>query len=172
MLRRAIRIHPAGTWVEADAGRTVTLAHADRFRRCMRLQDDAGEPFLLDLPCAVRFGDGDGLALDAGGMLRVVAAPERLAEMRADSPDQLVRLAWHLGNRHHAVQVVDGAIRLPWDHVLVDMLIGLGAVVTAVDAPFFPESEAYGGGGGHDRGHGRRGHDHGHDYELDRDHGC
>jgi urease accessory protein len=181
MLRRAIRILPAGTWAEADADRTVTLNHADRFRRRVQLHDDAGEPFLLDLPRAVQFGDGDGLALDVGGMLRVVAAAERLAEVRARSAEELARLAWHLGNRHQAVQVVVGAIRLPWDHVLVDMLAGLGAVVTAVDAPFSPESGAYGGAGGHghgghDHGHDHRhGHqDHAHDYDLGpvHDHGC
>jgi urease accessory protein len=179
MLRRAIRIHPAGTWSEADADRTVTLNHSDRFRRRVQLHDDAGEPFLLDLPRAVQFGDGDGLAFDVGGMLRVVAAAERLAEVRARSPEELARLAWHLGNRHQAVQVVGGAIRLPWDHVLVDMLVGLGAVVTAVDAPFSPEQGAYGGGGGHgghDHGHSHAYHGHGHAHDCDlgpvHDHGC
>lgn len=166
----------------------MTLTHADRFRRRVQLHDDCGEPFLLDLPRAVQFDDGDGLALDAGGMLRVVAATERLAEVRAGSPDELARLAWHLGNRHQAVQIVDGAIRLPWDHVLVDMLVGLGAKVTQVDAPFSPESGAYGAAGGHghahddhghglDHGHAQAGahgqrHDHGEDYGLDHDHGC
>lgn len=140
----------------------------------MQLHDDAGEPFLLDLPRTVQLGDGDGLVLDVGGMLRVVAAAERLAEVRARSPEELARLAWHLGNRHQAVQVVGGAIRLPWDHGLVDMLVGMGAVVTVVDAPFFPEAGAHGSGAGHDHDHRHGHHDHAHDCDLGpvHDHGC
>lgn len=157
MLRRAIHTHAAGSWPETAAAGTVTLSWDDRFRRRVRMTDDAGTPFLLDLPRARVLNDGDGLELDGGGYLRVRAAPERLAEVRCSDAAALARVAWHLGNRHLPIEIADGAVRLRWDHVIVAMLAGLGAEVRAVDAPFTPEGGAYDGGGGdggEDHGHG------------------
>lgn len=167
MTRRAVQAIPAGHWPEAEAVATVTLSHDDRFRRRIRLTDDAGAAFLLDLPRAVALEHGDGLALEEGGFIRVAAAHEKLAEVRCADATDLARVAWHLGNRHLPVEIRDGTVRLRWDHVIVDMLHGLGAAVTAVDAPFSPESGAYAGGGGQ---HHHHGHDHGHDHDHGHHH--
>ncbi|HYG90255.1 MAG TPA: urease accessory protein UreE [Azospirillum sp.] len=158
MIRRAIEAHPAGSWPEGEAVGSVTLTYDDRFRRRVRLTDDAGEAFLLDLPRARVLNDGDGLALEGGGYLRVRAAPERLAEVHCHGEGELARVAWHLGNRHLPVEIGRGVVRLRWDHVIVDMLHGLGAHVHEVLAPFTPEQGAY-SGGHHYHGHD---HDHGH----------
>ncbi|CCG08194.1 urease accessory protein UreE [Pararhodospirillum photometricum] len=145
-MRRAHHVHPAGGWPLAEATATLTLPYAERHRRRLRLDDDAGHDFLLDLPHAAQLQDGDGLALDGGGYIRVIAAAEDVAEVYCPTPEMLARIAWHIGNRHMAVQVLEGGrLRLPWDHVLVEMLAGLGAPVNRVQAPFQPESGAYAG---------------------------
>ena len=143
MLRRATRVHPTGHWPQADAAGSVTLAFDDRFRRRIQLTDDSGAPFLLDLARAVVLNHGDTLELDDGTFLQVRAADEDLAEVSCDAPETLARIAWHLGNRHLPVQIGASGIRLRWDHVIVDMLKGLGADVARVKAPFTPESGAY-----------------------------
>src|SRR4051794_30510543 len=147
MPRRATRILPNGRWTETSASATVTLAFDDRYRRRIQLTDDAGVPFLLDLARPAVLADGDGLLLDDGGIIAVRAAAEDLAEVAAEIPGALVRIAWHLGNRHLPVQLLPDAIRLRWDPVIVDMLHGLGARVARIQAPFDPESGAYAGGG-------------------------
>lgn len=143
MLRRATRVHPTGHWPQADAAGSVTLAFDDRFRRRIQLNDDSGEPFLLDLVRAVVLNDGDALELDDGTLLTVRAAEEDLAEVRCATPETLARIAWHLGNRHLPVQIAGDAVRLRWDHVIADMLTGLGADVVRLRAGFTPESGAY-----------------------------
>lgn len=143
MLRRATRVHPAGHWPQADAAGSVTLAFDDRFRRRIQLNDDSGDPFLLDLARAVVLNDGDALELDDGTLLTVLAAEEDLAEVRCPTPETLARIAWHLGNRHLPVQIAGDAVRLRWDHVIADMLTGLGAEVVRLRAGFTPESGAY-----------------------------
>jgi urease accessory protein len=143
MLRRATRVHPAGHAPSHEAGGTVTLAFDDRFRRRIQLTDDSGAPFLLDLARAVVLNDGDALELDDGTFLEVRAADEDLAEVTCETPETLARIAWHLGNRHLPVQIGTTGIRLRWDHVIADMLTGLGAEVTRLRAPFTPESGAY-----------------------------
>ena len=75
----------------------------------------------------------------------VIAAPEPLAEIRADSPFELVRLAYHLGNRHLPVQLRRGSIRIRRDAVIEDMVRRLGGTIVQVDGPFDPEGGAYGG---------------------------
>ncbi|SMH58055.1 urease accessory protein UreE [Azospirillum agricola] len=171
--RRATRVHARAHWPLERAAGTVTLAFDDRHRRRMAMTDDAGVGFLLDLPRAVALDDGDGLELGDGGILRVVAAPEELMEVRVSGPaEAFARIAWHLGNRHLPVQIVGDTIRLRRDHVIADMLRGLGAEVRDVHLPFMPEGGAYGGqahGGGHGHSHG---HDHhGHDHDHGHDHG-
>jgi urease accessory protein len=145
-MRRADRVRPAGEWPETDAEGTVTLNFDARYRRRLRLVDDAGVPFLLDLERATLLGDGDALLLAEGGCLRVIAAAEPVAEVQTSDLRQLARLAWHLGNRHVAVQILaDGSLRLRRDHVLEEMLEGLGARVVRCEAPFNPEAGAYTG---------------------------
>jgi urease accessory protein len=151
-MRRAVAHHVAGSWPRPAEAGTVTLAFDDRHRRRLVLRDDTGEPFTLDLPRAAALTEGDGLELEGGGFLRVRAAPERLLEVRPVSPVHAARLAWHLGNRHAPVQVLDdGRLRMRPDHVLEAMVRGLGATVTDATAPFHPEIGAYAGGGhGHE----------------------
>ncbi len=122
---------------------TVTLAYVDRHRRRIRLVADSGEAFLLDLPRAHHLVDGDGLELDGGGYLRVRAAPEPVLEIEAAEPADLLRIAWHLGNRHLPLQVAGERLRIRADHVIADMVAGLGGRITRLEAPFDPETGAY-----------------------------
>jgi urease accessory protein len=161
--RRAVRHHAAGTWTDAGGEAvTVTLTYADRYRRRIRLRDDAGAAFVLDLPAAVAMRDGDGLEMADGAFLRVVAGAEPVVDIACADPRHVARMAWHLGNRHLPVEVLaDGlTLRIADDHVIAAMAEGLGGTVTRREATFAPESGAYAGGHGH--GHGlEHGHDHG-----------
>jgi urease accessory protein len=158
-MRRAIAVHRQGAWPEGEALGEVTLTSLDRHRRRLRLISDAGEAVLLDLPQAAALAEGDGLALEGGGYLRIRAAPEPLAEITAADAAALARLAWHLGNRHLPVEIAGAALRIRWDHVIVAMLEGLGARVRRIEAPFDPEAGAY-AGGTHHHGSGDDGHPH------------
>jgi urease accessory protein len=142
-MRRALRVIRAGEWPRESGSGTVTLGFDDRYRRRLRLATDAGEAFLLDLPHASVLQDGDGLALDDGSWLAVRAAPEPLLEIRAASPEQLARFAWHIGNRHLAAQMLADRILIRVDAVIEEMLRGLGAAVRRIDEPFAPERGAY-----------------------------
>jgi len=154
-MRRATQIIPAGEAPKSGAQESVTLAFDDRYRRRIRLTDDRGEDFLLDLGEATRISDGDCLVIEDGGILRVRAADEDVADIRCDRPSETATIAWHLGNRHTPVQVLDNCgLRIRYDHVLVKMAEGLGASVERKKEPFEPEAGAYAGGG---YGHG---HDH------------
>jgi len=150
-MRRAIAVHTRGHWPEEAAVDTVTLPYLDRHRRRIRLVADSGAPFLLDLPRAQHLTEGDGLEFDNGSYIRVSAAAEPVIEIAADSPAELLRIAWHIGNRHLPLQVADGGLRLRADHVIAAMVEGLGGHITRLDAPFDPEIGAYAGGvHGHD----------------------
>jgi urease accessory protein len=113
----------------------------------------AGEDVGLDLPRGTVLRDGDCLASDAGAgeVFRVSAAVEQLLEVRAPDPVSLTRIAYHLGNRHVPVQVGDdgahGWLRIQMDHVLENMVVGLGGRIVLVAMPFDPEGGAYGHGG-------------------------
>ena len=104
MHRASIHL-PAGHWPQEKAAGSVTLDFDARHRRRIRLTGDQGEDVLLDLPLAVAMADGDGLQLEDGRWLRVQAAAEVIVEVRHKAPDQLVRLAWHLGNRHLPTEI-------------------------------------------------------------------
>ena len=144
-MHRAIAAHKSGHWPEEAAIDRVTLAFVDRHRRRLRLVADSGTPFMLDLPRVQHLADGDGLELDDGGYVRVCAAPERVLEIAADGPAELLRVAWHLGNRHLPVQALDGKLRIRDDHVIAHMVEGLGGRITRLNAPFDPETGAYAG---------------------------
>ena len=145
-MRRAIAICPLDPLRQVG---TVTLAAHDRHRRRIRMTDDDGEDFLLDLPSATYLRDGDGLALDDGGIVAVRAALEEVADIHAASPEQAARLAWHVGNRHVPVQIGEGWLRFQTDEVLAKMLRGMGVEVTILSVPFEPEAGAYAGGHSH-----------------------
>jgi urease accessory protein len=92
-----------------------------------------------------RLRHGDLLASNDGLVVRVEAAPERLSIVVSSDPNQLARACYHLGNRHVALQIEPGRLRYLHDHVLDDMMCGLGLAVTVEDGPFEPEPGAYGG---------------------------
>lgn len=141
-MMRAERILPRGTWEAARAVDVITLDYDRRYRRRIRLRTDAARELLLDLPEAVHVRDGDGLDCGAEGIVRVVAATEAIAEITGDAA-LLIRLAWHLGNRHLDVAFGDGALVIRSDHVIEAMVQGLGAQVVRRMATFDPESGAY-----------------------------
>ncbi len=140
---RALRHERRGHWPAQKARATVTLAYDDRHRRRLRLESDAGEPFLLDLAETGVLADGDGLALSDGTWLAVRAKSEPLIEITAANPTALARLAWHLGNRHLPVAIEGTRLLIRNDHVIAAMLEGLGACLRRIEAPFSPERGAY-----------------------------
>jgi urease accessory protein len=159
---RATQVRPQVRWAEAAAD-TVVLGFDDRHRRRMAMTGTRGLEFLLDLEETIALRGGDALVLDDGRLIEVVAAPEPLVEIRCTDPHQLVRVAWHLGNRHLPTQIVGKGLRIRRDHVIEDMVKGLGARVIAIEAPFDPEGGAYAGGGHAAQAHDRHNHDH-HDH--------
>ena len=146
---RAIAVHTRGHWPDEAALDGVTLAYLDRHRRSIRLVADSGTPFLLDLPRAQHLTDGDGLELDNGRYIRVRAAAEPVIEVAADSPTDLLRIAWHIGNRHTPAEITADAIYIEEDHVLAQMVRGQGCSVITVTRPFRPERGAYDHGHAH-----------------------
>jgi urease accessory protein len=159
-------VRPAGSWTGAPAD-SVVLDYDDRHRRRVVMTGVKGLAFLLDLPEATMLRAGDGLALEDGRLVEVVAAPEPLAEIRCKDAIALARIAWHLGNRHLPVELTRRALRIRRDHVIEDMARGLGADVVAIEGPFNPEGGAY-AGPAHEHGHDHR-HEHGH-HRHDHDH--
>ncbi|MDP3526202.1 MAG: urease accessory protein UreE [Hoeflea sp.] len=162
------------TRVFDSAAATITLDETARHRRRMmmvsdRLETGATIAFLLDLPKARLLRHGDGLVLDDGRIIEVRARPEPLMEVKGRDPAHLLALAWQIGNRHLAAEIAAESIRIRRDHVIRAMLLGLGASVTDIEAPFDPEGGAYGGAhaGHHDHGHG----DHRDDGHAHDDHG-
>lgn len=141
---RATRIIPHGDWPAAD---TITLDYHHRHRRRIRLRTDSGADLLLDLAETTHLRDGDGLDCGEHGIVRVIAAAEPLAEITGD-PALLIRLAWHLGNRHLDVAFRGTSLLIRSDHVIEAMVTGLGGTITRSEAAFDPESGAY----AHDHG--------------------
>lgn len=185
---RATAVRARSDW--QDAADSVVLDFDDRHRRRIAMTGTRGLAFLLDLPDAVALRGGDALVLEDGRLVEVVAAPETLIEVRGRDAGDLVRLAWHVGNRHIAAQIMPRAIRIRGDHVIEAMLRQLGASVKEIEAPFDPEGGAYAAssrpeGQGHDHGahdhgahdhaphdHAGHGHDHhGHDHHSHDHHG-
>ena len=158
-MRRASIHFSAGSWPSEKVAGSLTLDYDARHRRRIRLTTDQGEDVLLDLPKAVAMADGDGLQLEDGNWLKVQAAAEPVVEVRHQDPDQRMRLAWHLGNRHLPTEISSGILYIRPDHVIEDMLQHLGADLQKVWAPFQPEGGAY-GGHGHQHAHDDSGHDH------------
>jgi urease accessory protein len=139
---RATRVQGQHRWSQPPAD-TVVLGFDDRHRRRMAMTGTRGLEFLLDLENAVALRGGDALVLDDGRLVEVVAAPEPLAEIRCNDPQHLVRVAWHLGNRHLPTQIMAKGLRIRRDHVIEAMVKGLGARVIEIEAPFDPEGGAY-----------------------------
>jgi urease accessory protein len=161
---RATRVQGQHRWTEAPAD-TVVLDFDDRHRRRMAMTCTRGLEFLLDLENAVALRGGDALVLEDGRLIEVVAAPEPLLEIRGSDPHHLVRVAWHLGNRHLPTQIMAKGLRIRRDHVIEAMVKGLGARVIEIEAPFDPEGGAYAGGS-----HGHSAHDHSSHDHASHDH--
>jgi len=173
-MKRATSVLPPSDLRASAASRSITLTREDRYRRRVTWRTDSDEAFLLDLAEATYLADGCGLVLEDGDVVRVRAAAEDLLEVTAASEVALARIAWHIGNRHTPAEITGGAIYIQPDHVLAEMVQGLGGKVARVSRPFEPEGGAYGGHGtlearhhhGHSHGHHPgRGHDHAHKHD-------
>jgi urease accessory protein len=147
MKRTAREILRTGTWDPASAKDRVLIDYDRRHRRRILLATEAGVDILLDLAQATRLRHGDALRLEDGSLVRVDARPEELLDIHVHDEDDLVRIAWHLGNRHLPVQLLHGHIRIRADHVIEEMVEQLGGHVAHVKAPFDPEEGAYAAGG-------------------------
>ena len=144
--------------------------------------DSAGRRLGVFLPRGSVVRGGDVLVAEDGSLLRVVAAPQPVLTVRTAAGGDgfdLLRAAYHLGNRHVPLELQPEHLRLEPDHVLAELLRTMGLSVTEAQAPFEPESGAYAAGGAavgghrhdHDHGHGRHGHDHDHDHDHGHGHG-
>src|SRR5215470_15729608 len=143
-IHRASKHRPAGHWPTEKAAGSLTLDSDSRHRRRIRLTADQGEDVLLDLPKAIAMVDGDGLQLDDGRWLRVQAAAEEVVQIRHKDSHQLMRLAWHLGNRHLPTEIRHEFLRIRPDCVIEDILRSFGADLSALRTAFQPEGGAYG----------------------------
>ena len=150
----------------ATADAELALPYELREKTRLRARLSTGEEAALFLVRGTVLRGGDCLKADDGRVVRIVAAAEPVLDVECHDADEFARCAYHLGNRHTPVQIIgrkdDGhyALRIRADHVLADMLAGLGAHSAETLAPFEPETGAYGGHshvGAHD-------HDHGHDH--------
>ena len=139
---RATTICRRGDFPPDAATDRVRLDAEGRNRRRITLTTNAGKTILLDLPQVTFLHDGDALVTEDGSLIAVDAAPEPVLDVSAP-PEILLRLAWHVGNRHVPVQLLPSGLRLREDHVLAVMLKGLGASVTSCVEPFDPEPGAY-----------------------------
>ena len=183
---RADKVLAAGAW-RGEPADSVVLEFDERYRRRFVMTGVGGLAFLLDLPEASMLRGGDGLRLEDGRVVEVLAAPEPLAEIRAADALTLMRVAWHLGNRHLPTELTPKALRIRRDPVIEDMAKGLGARVVPVEAPFNPEGGAYvqaepwhaaehahhgdhANAHAHDHAHHGRSHDHSHHGHDHHDH--
>lgn len=145
---RAVAVVRHGETAGATAFELAVLPHDERRVRRRLIPLVHGDGVLVDFPEPVTLDDRDCLRLEDGRLVEIIAAEEKLYEVRGRDEVHAMRLAWHLGNRHLKVQIErgdDGALRILIlrDHVIGDMLRGLGASVTEVSEPFYPEAGAY-----------------------------
>ena len=144
---RALAYLPRGTRKSYDH---AALSHDERRVRRRVIHLAGGDDVLVDFPEPVTLADGSALQLEDGRHVEIVVTNETLYEVRGRDANHLMQLAWHIGNRHAKAEVDPaGRIVILRDHVLRDMLIGLGATVTEISEPFSPMDGAY----AHDHGH-------------------
>ena len=168
---RANRVLHAAERRDTPVADTLILSHAQRQAQKGFLFGVKGTCVELDFAESVRLRTDDALVLDDGGLVEIVAEPEPLIEARAADLPALARIAWHLGDRHVPIQVLERRLRLKRDPAIEALLQSLGAKVVAIDAPFEPEGGAYAAPAGdnhHDHDHD---HDHGHDHSHDHKRG-
>lgn len=174
---RATRVQPAADRQPGTVVDTLILSYTQRQAQKGFLFGTKGACIELDLAEPVRLRTDDALVLDDGTLVEIVAEPEPLMEARAADLPALARLAWHLGDRHVPVQVLDKRLRLRRDPAIEELLQRLGAKVTAIEAPFEPEGGAYEvhahdhhDHAHHHHDHDHHHHDHGHDHDHDHAH--
>ena len=138
-MMRVTRVLAAGEHHSKAVLDRVMLDADERQRRRIALTGEKGTRLLLDFEKPVTLRDGDALVLEDGSLVIVAGRAEPLIEVSAQSPANFLRLAWHIGNRHADAQFTDTSFRIRHDHVLEEMLKGLGAKTQAVEAPFEPE---------------------------------
>jgi urease accessory protein len=159
---------------KVDVRGALELPFESRQKSRLRTRLKSGEEVALVLPRGEILRGGDLVTASDGRVIEVLAEKEKLVHIECADATALAKAAYHLGNRHVPVEVGEGYLRIAPDHVLEEMLKGLGAVVSSVEAPFEPEAGAYGGGHRHDEmGHGGKIHEfgeHKHDHEHGHDH--
>jgi urease accessory protein len=166
---RVIEVLERGAW-SGPITDHITLDYDGRHRRRIVLTADHGARFMLDLPQSRILHGGCALRLEDGALIEVIAKREALFDVRAGHPAALLRLAWHIGNRHLTAQIDERRILIRRDHVIAAMLEGLGATVTQTTEAFDPEGGAYGGAHqAHDH-HDHEGHSHHHGHSHAHDH--
>jgi urease accessory protein len=154
-----------------EPGSRLELPFDLRQKSRLRATLVSGEPVALILARGEVLRGGDLLVATNGRIVQVVAQPERVLHVECDSPQALTRAAYHLGNRHVPVEVGNGYLRIAADHVLAEMLRGLRARVTEIDAPFEPEAGAYADGHRHhEHEHGGHIHEYGSGHHVPHDH--
>lgn len=146
---RAVAYLPPGSALDRNAFELAVLPHDERRVRRRLITLVHGDGVLVDFPEPVSLDDGGNLRLDDGRLIQIFAAEEHLYEVRGRDSLHLMQLCWHLGNRHLKTQIdgdigtSDLRVLILRDHVIRDMLLGLGASVTEVVEPFYPEEGAY-----------------------------
>ena len=145
---RAVAVVRAGETAGATAFELAVLPHDERRVRRRMIPLVHGDGVLVDFPDTLTLGDRDALRLTDGRLVEIIAAEEKLYDVRGTDDLHVMRIAWHLGNRHLKASLEranDGAFRILIlrDHVIRDMLLTLGATVTEVSEPFYPEEGAY-----------------------------
>ena len=143
-MRRAVRVMRKGSFVRGADTDSIALDFDERYRRRTMLFTENRRAVLLDLDRVTHMRDGDALVLTDGSLVLITAKEEPLLEITAPDPGLLIRIAWHLGNRHLPVQFEDAALRIRTDDIIARMVRGLGGDVRALSAPFDPEGGAYG----------------------------
>ena len=146
-------IAKAGTWSKSFD--LCVLSYDERFLRRKVIHTVQGDELLVDLEQTTSLGQGDAFVLDDGRRIEIFAAEEPLLQIQGD----LVRLAWHIGNRHTPCQIDQDRLLIQNDPVIGHMLEHLGAQVTQVSDVFMPEGGAYGHGRTHSHEHGKTAHD-------------
>ncbi|MBL0727878.1 urease accessory protein UreE [Piscinibacter sp. HJYY11] len=165
---------------------TVVLDWDTRQKSRFDSEDSQGRTLGVFLPRGTVVRGGDVLVAEDGSLIKVVATPQPVLVVRTcpehGAPVDLLRAAYHLGNRHVQLEVQPDHLHLEPDHVLADMLRHMHLIVTEELAPFEPEGGAYAAGGhghahghethghGHDHGHDHQGHHHNHNHNHDHDH--
>jgi urease accessory protein len=152
---KCFEIRRAGEW--SDSFELCVLIYEERFLRRKVITSAHDETILIDLEHTTSLDHGDALVLEDGRFIEVIAAEEPLLQITGDD---LVRLAWHVGNRHTPCQIEKERLLIQSDPVIGHMLEHLGAKVTPVSEPFIPEGGAYGHGRTHSHEHVHTAHEH------------